>query len=216
MTTLVNSAPATGTGTVTIAAPVTNSTQTATLPDATGNVVLDSATQTLTNKTLGSGSTLGASLLVSGTAQATTSGTAIDFTGIPSWAKRITMMFVGVSTNGLSNHRVQLGTGGTPTTSGYGSVGTRVYSTVTASASSGGFDIPYDGAAFTSGGLLTFAKQSGNTWVCSGIVSSTTSTVMSIQVSGSVPLSGILDMVRLTTVNGTDTFDAGSVNILYE
>ena len=33
---------------------------------------------------------------------------------------------------------------------------------------------------------------------------------------GSVTLSGALDRVVLTTVGGTDTFDAGSVNIIYE
>lgn len=33
---------------------------------------------------------------------------------------------------------------------------------------------------------------------------------------GTISLAGALDNVRLTTVNGTDTFDAGSINILYE
>jgi hypothetical protein len=31
-----------------------------------------------------------------------------------------------------------------------------------------------------------------------------------------VSLSGTLDRIRLTTVNGSDTFDAGSINIIYE
>jgi hypothetical protein len=35
-------------------------------------------------------------------------------------------------------------------------------------------------------------------------------------IAGHVSLSGALDRIRLTTVNGTDTFDAGSVNIIYE
>jgi hypothetical protein len=35
-------------------------------------------------------------------------------------------------------------------------------------------------------------------------------------IGGFVPLSGTLDRVRITTANGTDTFDAGSINILYE
>ena len=33
---------------------------------------------------------------------------------------------------------------------------------------------------------------------------------------GELKLAGALDRVRITTVNGTDTFDAGSINILYE
>jgi hypothetical protein len=34
--------------------------------------------------------------------------------------------------------------------------------------------------------------------------------------AGSVTLSATLDRIRITTVNGTDTFDAGSINIAYE
>lgn len=34
--------------------------------------------------------------------------------------------------------------------------------------------------------------------------------------SGDLLLSGTLDRVRITTANGTDTFDAGTINILYE
>lgn len=49
--------------------------------------------------------------LTSGTAVATTSGTSIDFTGIPSWAKKITVMFSAVSTNGTSPIQVQIGAG---------------------------------------------------------------------------------------------------------
>jgi hypothetical protein len=33
---------------------------------------------------------------------------------------------------------------------------------------------------------------------------------------GSVSLSGSLDRLRLTTTGGTDTFDNGTINILYE
>ena len=49
--------------------------------------------------------------LVSGTAVASTSGTSIDFTGIPSWVKRITVMFNGVSTSGTSFKQIQIGSG---------------------------------------------------------------------------------------------------------
>lgn len=56
--------------------------------------------------------------LTQGTSQASTSGTAIDFTGIPSWVKRITVMFSGVSTNGTSVPQIQVGAGSV-TTSGY-------------------------------------------------------------------------------------------------
>jgi hypothetical protein len=144
------------------------------------------------------------------------SGTSVDFTGIPSTVKRITLMFSGVSTNGASNYLIRLGTGGTPTTSGYVSAAGRVYTTTSTQTSTAGFILGWDNAAFVSQGILTFANLSGNTWVGSGTVSSSAFIAMSISLGGTVSLGGVLDMVRITTVNGTDTFDAGSVNILYE
>ncbi len=62
---------------------------------------------------------VGESLIRLATQQATTSGTFKEFTGIPSWARRITLALWYVSTNGAANILVQLGTGGAPTTSGY-------------------------------------------------------------------------------------------------
>ena len=112
-------------GTCTLQAPAVAGSSVLTLPVATDTLVGKATTDVLTNKTLTSPtitgavvSAMGSSILTSGTAQASTSGTAIDFTGIPSWAKRITVMFNGVSTNGTSNPQIQLGSG-SPTTSGY-------------------------------------------------------------------------------------------------
>lgn len=62
---------------------------------------------------------VGESLIRLGTQQATTSGTFKEFTGIPSWARRVTLHLWYVSTNGAANMLVQLGTGGAPTASGY-------------------------------------------------------------------------------------------------
>ena len=146
------------------------------------------------------------------TAVATTSGTSIDFTGLPDWVKRITVMFNGVSTNGSSIILIQIGSGSV-TTTGY-----------TSQCSAGGA-----GVQSTAGFLINTASLStisyygqeiitnisSNSWVASGIfVPNTTST--NYQNGGAVGLSGTLDRVRITTVNGTDTFDAGSINILYE
>jgi hypothetical protein len=171
---------------------------------------------TLSSPTINGTPVMGASVITSGTAVASTSGTAINFTSIPSWVKRITVMFTGVSTNGASNYLIQLGTGGTPATTGYVSAAGRVYTGTSTQTSTAGFIIGWDNAAFVSQGILTFANLSGNTWVGSGTVSSSASTAMSISLGGTVSLGGVLNMVRITTVNGTDTFDAGSVNILYE
>jgi len=51
-------------------------------------------------------------VIVSGTAVASTSGTSIDFTSIPSWVKRVTVMFAGVSTNGTGSYLIQIGDSG--------------------------------------------------------------------------------------------------------
>jgi hypothetical protein len=166
-----------------------------------------------TSVTINSGAILG---ITSGTAVASTSGTSIDFTGIPSWVKRITVMFNEVSTSGSSAFLIQIGSGSV-TSTGYISTGN---STNQASATGGvsstsGFCIRSGSATFTLSGLMTLTLVSSNTWISShaGKVATTEANWGG---GSSSSLSGALDRVRITTVNGTDTFDAGSVNILYE
>jgi hypothetical protein len=151
-----------------------------------------------------------------GAAQASTSGTAIDFTGIPSWAKKITVMFDGVSTNGASTVQIQIGST-TFSTSGYSSSASVISG---ASASSGtsstGYLISAGGASGDArNGLIIIANITSNTWILSGSIGYTGAAATGI-FSGSLALGGVLDRLRVTTVNGTDTFDAGSVNIMYE
>jgi hypothetical protein len=153
--------------------------------------------------------------LVSGTAVASTSGTAINFTSIPSWVKRITVLFNGVSTSGTSNPLVQIGTGGSPTTSGYLGSSSFVASASTGSASyTAGFGLNSSAGTNVLSGAVVLTNVTGNTWLADGTVALHSASV--ITVGGTVGLSGTLDNVRITTVNGTDTFDAGSINILYE
>lgn len=187
-----------GGGSVEINPPATASNFVATMPAGTGTVAVQGVS----------------SNIVSGTAVASTSGTSIDFTGIPSWVKQITVMFSGVSTNGSSQPLIQLGDSGGVEVTGYlanssdftGSAG---YTT--------GFGIYSGGASNIHHGLVTFAllNSSTNTWSCSGVINNSSGNFV-MSMAGSKPLSGTLDRVRITTVNGTDTFDAGSINILYE
>jgi hypothetical protein len=156
------------------------------------------------------------SAIVSGTAVASTSGTAIDFTGIPSWAKRITVMFNGVSTNGSSNILVRLGTSGGVAVSGYLGSGTYLSSGAATNIFTNGFGIrASEQAAAAQNGFGTIVNFSGNTWVYSGSVGRSDAAVTGVT-AGSITLGETLDRIRITTVNGTDTFDAGSINILYE
>jgi hypothetical protein len=178
-----------------------------------GAVVLKSDSQGLISMPSGSKN------LTLMTAQATTSGTSIDFIGIPSWAKRITVMFNGVSTNGSSFPLIQIGSGSAATT-GYVSSGTHATTGVLSAAFTTGFGIEQVGdAGVLFQGLMTICllNSSANLWVASGVVGSVApSYTQTDSLAGTKTLSGTLDRIRLTTVNGTDTFDAGSVNIMYE
>jgi hypothetical protein len=156
--------------------------------------------------------------LTSGTAVASASGTAIDFTGIPSWVKRITVMFSGVSTSGSSTVSVQLGDSGGIENTGYAAGGvTSVGGTnnVGATSTSRFLTQGGGGASDISHGLATIALISTNAWVFS-FIGAHSQAGNSLQGGGSKTLSDTLTQVRITTVNGTDTFDAGSINILYE
>jgi hypothetical protein len=153
--------------------------------------------------------------LVQGTAVASTSGTSIDFTGIPSWVKRVTVMFNGVSTNSTSTRRVQIGSGSV-TTSGYSCAFGYATTAVASATSTAGFDLINGSAAEVISGHMVITNISGNIWVASAVVTTSGGTAGLYYSGGNVTLSGAIDRVRITTANGTDTFDAGSINILYE
>jgi hypothetical protein len=155
------------------------------------------------------------SAITMATAVASTSGTAIDFTGIPSGVKRITVMFNGVSANGSSPRLVQIGISTGIENSGYVAYGGGGGLSITSSTA--GYPIYNGNAADTIHGHLLITNVSGNTWVSShsaGLAGSGANYF--IAGGGSKTLGGTLDRVRITSTNGTDTFDAGSINILYE
>lgn len=154
------------------------------------------------------------------TAQATTSGTSKDFTSIPSWVKRITVAFSGVSTNGTSLPIIQLGDSGGIEATGYTSAVavSLAGNTTGAGSATTGFNLVSSAAAATTfSGLLTLVllDAATNTWVAS-LASASTATAGGYVGGGTKSLSATLDRISLTTVNGTDAFDAGSVNLLYE
>ena len=151
----------------------------------------------------------------SGTAVATTSGTSIDFTGIPAGTKRITVMLNGVSTNGTSLVQIQLGSGSTQTT-GYSSSSTFLNNLSNGSLNAtSGFIIQLGTANQTRIGNLTLTCLGSNVWTGSGTFANPGQTA-SVITSGVGTITGVVDRVRVTTVNGTDAFNAGSINILYE
>jgi hypothetical protein len=172
-----------------------------------------SGTTTLTGATSITSYSPTASLITSSTSQATTSGTVKDFTGIPSWVKRITVMLNGVSTSGTSNLLLQIGTASgidnATYTGGANSGATFVNSTTGAAL------VAVMAAAAIQNGSVTITSLGSNIWTFSGTFSRS-DIAQNGACANAKTLSGTLTQVRLTTVNGTDTFDAGSVNILYE
>jgi hypothetical protein len=190
-----------GGGSVTVQEPTTASNFTQTLPAGTGTVVVSGINSAIT----------------AASAQ-TASSTSVDFTSIPSWVRRITVMMQGVSTNGTSNILIQLGTGATPTytTSGYSSIGVRLAASLgAATTSTAGFIVQGAAATDTLNGNMILCLVTGNTWSESSTFQ-LAGTANATFGGGAIALGGTLTAVRITTVNGTDTFDAGTINILYE
>jgi hypothetical protein len=159
----------------------------------------------------------GSNLITNGVINRSTSvsasGTSVDFT-IPIGASRITVMFSGVSGSGTSPFLIQLGTGATPTytTSGYVSQAT---ATSTATSTAGFIVVQSIAAAWLNSGICTISNISGNSWIESGVVGNNLGNSNNVS-QGTIALGAVLTAVRITTVNGTDTFDAGTINILYE
>jgi hypothetical protein len=154
--------------------------------------------------------------LVLSTAVASTSGTSIDFTSIPSWVKRLTVIFNGVGTSGTVGYLIQIGSGSV-TSSGYVGGGNRLgSSTGVPATSTAGFLInsgASGGAKNGSIGIKLMNTTFG--YVADGVMFSSSESNQYLT-GGAVTLSGLLDRVRITTTNGTDTFSAGTVNIIYE
>ena len=182
--------------------------------DTSGDLALQSNGTTQFNVT----STGAYGQLKSGTA-ATASGSSVDFTSIPSWAKRITVMFSGVSFSAAPTAYtfIQLGTGATPTytTSGYGSsIATCSASAASTSNQTSGFGVLNpNSSTILYGGSFTVTNLSGNVWACTGSACDASASRVYLA-AGTVTLAAALTAVRLNA--GADTFDAGTINILYE
>lgn len=147
------------------------------------------------------------------TATQTASGLSVDFTGIPSWAKRVTVMFTELSTNGTSGPVFQFGAGSYKTTGYAGSQALLTAGVAVASLTSG-FSLGGASATSIRNGTFTFSLQGANIWACSGVVGFSDSAGLAV-CGGYVSLAGALDRLRLF-FGGTDTADSGTVSALIE
>jgi len=183
-------------GSITVAAPAVSGSNTQTLAAVTGTLAP----------------------IVSGTA-VTASGTSVNFTDIPSWVKRITVSFQGVSTNGISAYQIQIGDSGGLENTSYVSSGSNIGTGSTdITGSTTGFILMKGAVAansYNGSVVLTLIDSSSNTWISSGLLSRSTNDSMNTS-TGSKSLSGVLTQLSIGTVGGANTFDAGTINILYE
>jgi hypothetical protein len=162
-------------------------------------------------------------IIKSGTAKAynwngLTTNTSLDFTGIPAWVKRVTVLLAGVSTNSTSPIQLQIGTGSTTYVSSGYTCGSGIFGSVNntgINSYTAGFVVPSALAADLHYAELRLMNLSGNQWVCHGTGYSTGNPYTTI-VNGTISLAAVLTAVRITTIAGTSTFDAGTTNILYE
>lgn len=192
--------------------------------DTSGNVVIQSngtnaittagANVTIAGTVTATGGVTGGAI-TSGTAVASTSGTSIDFTGIPSWVKRITVMLNGVSTNGSGQFLIQIGPSGGVETSSYSSTSIYTGSATGQTSSTNGFAVVNGSSSNIMSGMIIIAKVSDNIWTQTHSISNNGGTIAVVG-SGIKSIASTLSVLRITTTTGTDTFDAGTINILYE
>jgi hypothetical protein len=150
---------------------------------------------------------------IAGTAVASTSGTSITFTSIPTWVKRVTVCFSGVSTNGSSRILLRIGSGSVDTT---GYQATATLNGLDLTDTTGYFACWRGDSGNIVNGAITCTLLGSNIWVQGGSTSASAGAASGAVYMGTKTLSGALDRISVTTANGTDTFDAGSINILYE
>jgi hypothetical protein len=181
--------------------------------NTSGTLVATGSLTTSSSLTTGTGSIYNG--IQASTAVTSTSGTSIPFTNIPSWVKRISIILSGVSTSGTSAKQIQLGTSGGFEVTSYLGGGSSFTSSLGTENNTTGFLIRSNAAADIIHGVITIVNITENTWVSSGTYALSSSPETGIS-AGTKALSGALTQVRLTTINGTDTFDAGTINITYE
>jgi hypothetical protein len=189
--------------------------------DASGQITATITGSTITGSTItGStitGSTIGGGSITRATAQNATGVATIDFTNIPSWAKRITIILNEVDSTASGDILLQLGDSGGIENTGYVSGSVRIVGNGGSDSSNSVAGFVYKSAGQAVAAIFTIVNISGNIWIAAqtGRGTSGSPNVQTIQGGGSKTLSNTLDRVRLT-LTASDTFNGGTVNILYE
>jgi hypothetical protein len=181
-------------------------------PGTTGNVLTSNGTTWQSTAPTASGVTLG-------TPVNSTSGTAIDFTGIPSGTKIIIVSFINVSTNGTASKHIQFGNASGFQTTNYTSTSSTIgSSTVATFNTTEAFRIYSVLEDSQLSGSITFTLEdsSTNTWSGAGVFSDTNNTNTFVVGGKKLLTGGVLTKIRITSQTGGDTFDNGAINIAYQ
>lgn len=152
-----------------------------------------------------------------GTGVSLTTQTSVDFTGIPSWVKRVTINFNVMGSNGNTGKQIQIGTSGGIQTTGYNGAASYFGASTGYTNSTSGFAIWAVGSTNRVNGslILTLQNSSDNTWSATGIMA-LSDAAYTLATGYSKTLNGVLTTVRLTSLGGTEQFNSGSINITYE
>jgi hypothetical protein len=139
--------------------------------------------------------------------------TALTFTGGSAGLRQLILQIVGLSTSGTSQWQIRVGSGSIQS-SGYASASGRTNNANNSlvASYSAGFGVIADAASFSISGHVIFTWVSGTQWLASGTLTDPVS-LTSHTIGGYVTLSGDLNQVSVTTVGGSDTFDAGLVAV---
>ena len=181
-------------------------------PGTTGNVLTSNGTTWQSTAPTASGVTLG-------TPVNSTSGTAIDFTGIPSGTKIIIVSFINVSTNGTASKHIQFGNASGFQTTNYTSTSSTIgSSTVATFNTTEAFRIfsVLDDSQLSGSITFTLEDSSTNTWSGAGVFSDTNNTNTFVVGGKKLLTGGVLTKIRITSQTGLDTFDNGAINIAYQ
>lgn len=143
------------------------------------------------------------------------SGAAIDVPSIESWARRVTIVFQGLSVNGTSSIMVQIGDAGGIEASGYLGSSSVISTGVASTAYTTGFGLRTSADADVISGAMVLTRLSGNLWVASATYAFENAAATGTS-GGAKTLTDTLTQIRITTVGGANLFDFGSINVLYE
>jgi hypothetical protein len=151
------------------------------------------------------------------TSQASTTGTTVDFLGIPTWARKITLVMHAVSSDSTGHLLVQIGSGSTPETTGYNnaiSFAITSAGAVNTTASTAGFPIRSAAATQAFTGALTIYGTGNNYWTAMGNFASSVGTVATSTCTGTIDTFTNVGILRVTLSTGN--FDGGVMTVLYE